>query len=202
MSAIKKHIGKIISTDQRCVVVFMQLPEAEDKALIINTESLTPFHEQILMEVVNSPEGQQAGDLAAVLGRRMVQQTGRTILEEFHVRGLMRAEPISNIVMLPRPNVPMPLADIVAAIDKPEGSDTPIENYNKFNPIANNITASSDEERLQLANNLIVEAEMLELEAAKKREVAYAAVPALRPKADTPIVAVADDASAQASADE
>jgi len=200
--SIKKHIGKVVSTDQRCVVVFMRLPDAEDKALIINTESLQPYYEQILMEVVNSPEGQQAGNLADVLSRRMVQQTGRTILEEFHNRGLMRAELVSNIVMLPRPNMPMPLADILAAMDPESAETAPTQNYNKFNPIANNISAASSEERLQMAHNLIVEAEMLEAEAAKKREIAYAAVPTLRPVADTPIVPVADDAPAQATGNE
>src|SRR5690606_30407520 len=113
MSVIKKHVGKIKSTDQRCVVVFMQLPEDKEHALIINVEALQPRYEQLLLEVVDSAEGQNEKVLAKAMARRTVPETGRTIMEEFHMRGLMRAESVDNIIMMPRPNMPIPLTVVL-----------------------------------------------------------------------------------------
>lgn len=185
MANIKKHVGKVKSTDKRCVIVFMQLPENQNKALIIEVESLQPRYEQILLEVVDSSEGQNENDLAAAMARRTVQETGRTVLEEFHRMGLMRTEPIDNIIMMPRPNTPFLLKDILeqlgrltadAPITDPALTDTSV----KYNPIVNNMNAAEEEKRQMMAMNFIAEAEMLESEANKKREQAYQFAPELR----------------------
>lgn len=182
--SIKKHFGKIKSTDQRCVVVFMQLPDDPEKALIVNTESLPPRYEQMLMEVVESPEGQQEKDVANTMNRRMVPETGRTVLSEFHARGLLRSEPIDNILMLPRPNTPFPLRDILtemgALAARVEGANNAAGEV-KYNPITANQAAGKTEESLAMARNMLMEAEMLQNEANKKREQAYQYAPSLRP---------------------
>lgn len=183
MANIKKHVGKVLSTDKRCVVVFMQLPENKQRALIIEVESLQPRYEQILLSVVDSAEGQQENDLASAMARRTVQETGRTVLEEFHRMGLMRTEPIENIIMMPRPNTPFPLKDILdqmgrldeVAVKQIDDSEV------KYNPIVNNMNAAGEEKRQQIAMNFIAEAEMLDSEARKKREQAYSYAPELRP---------------------
>ncbi len=149
--SIKKHVGKIKSTDQRCVVVFMQLPDDKNKALIINIEALPPRYEQILMEVVDSTEGQQERNLADALARRMVPETGLTILQEFHNRGFLRAEPVDNLLMLPRPNTPFPLRDILTQMGELD-TDTPTETDEslevKYNPIVSNQNADASESSL------------------------------------------------------
>ena len=187
MSNIKKHVGKVKSTDKRCVVVFMQLPDNKHKALIIDVEALQPRYEQILLAVVDSAEGQQENDLAAAMARRTVQETGRTVLEEFHNLGLMRTEPISNIIMMPRPNTPFPLVDILEQLGRLSDAVVApvVENDNsevKYNPIVSNMNAADEEKRQQMAMNFIAEADMLDQEAAKKREQAYQYAPELRPK--------------------
>lgn len=189
MSAIKKHVGKIKSTDQRCVVVFMQLPDDKEKALIINVESLAPRYEQLLLEVVDSAEGQQEKDLANAMARRLVPETKRTIIEEFHARGLMRAEPIDNIIMMPRPNTPFPLRDILSSIGAldPVAAETQElvqEDVSKvkYNPVQANMQAADADQRAQMARNMLMEADMLLAEANKKREQAYQYAPHLRPK--------------------
>jgi len=179
--SIKKHVGKIKSTDQRCVVVFMQLPDDPNKALIINVEALPPRYEQMLLEVVDSNEGQQEKDLANAMARRMVPETGHTVLQEFHGRGLMRAEPVDNIVMFPRPNTPFPLRDIITQLASLETTGDITEDFSKFNPVTENIKAGNMEEQMQMAHNILMEAEMLQVEADKKREAAYAIAPSLRP---------------------
>lgn len=195
--SIKKHVGVIKSTEQRCVVVFMQLPEDKTKALVINTESLTPRFEQMIMDIVNSAEGQEANTLADVFYRRTVPETGRSVLEECHVQNLLRAESIDNVIMLPRPNNPFPLRDILTQmgqlteIDQTQGTEQTQEEYNHH---AANQQAASADERIQMANNFLFEAKMLEEEAQKKREMAYQYAPSLRPKARTrtPVAPVAE----------
>ena len=198
MANIKKHVGKVKSTDKRCVVVFMQLPGELSSALIIDVEALQPRYEQILLDVVDSVEGQAENDLAAAMSRRTVQESGRTVLEEFHRQGLMRKEPMDNIIMMPRPNMPFPLRDILQQLGKLEEStvaEVPAPNDNaevKYNAFTNNQNAAGEEKRQAMAMNFIMEAEMLDAEAAKKREQAYAVAPELRPKRPAkPVAAVA-----------
>lgn len=184
--AIKKHVGKIKSTDARCVIVFMQLPDDKQKALIIDVEALQPRYEQILLSVVDSAEGQSENDLASAMARRTVQETGNTVLTEFHRLGLMRAESIDNIILLPQPNTPYQLRDILKQMGKLDDTvDAPApHNANaevKYNPIVNNMNAAEDEKRTNQAMNFIAEAEMLEGEANRKREQAYRLAPELRP---------------------
>lgn len=188
MANIKKHVGRVRSTDKRCVVVFMSLPDDKEKALIIEVESLPPRYEQILLEVVDSQEAQNENDLANAMARRMVQETGRTILEEFHLRNLMRTEPIDNIIMMPRPNTPFPLRDILeqmgtisAATTAATAAENSASEDVKYNPIINNLNAAGEQQRMLMATNLLAEAEMLQIEANKKREQAYRQVPKLRP---------------------
>jgi hypothetical protein len=196
MANIKKHVGKVKSTDKRCVVVFMQLPDEKNQALIIDVEALQPRYEQILLEVVDSAEGQNENDLASAMARRTVQESGRTVLEEFHRHGLMRKEPIENIIMMPRPNAPFPLRDILEQLGKLDENTAPVEavvpNDNaeiKYNAFTNNMNAQGEEKRQAMAMNYLMEAEMLDNEASKKREQAYAVAPELRPRKAAPIAA-------------
>lgn len=183
--AIKKHVGKVRSTDGRCVIVFMQLPEDKQKALIIDVEALPPRYEQLLLSVVDSQEGQSENDLASAMSRRTVQDTGNTVLTEFHRLGLMRAESIDNIILLPQPNTPFPLRDILQQMGKLDAVDlvTPVNNNAevKYNPIVSNMNAAEEEKRKNQAMNFIAEAEMLENEANRKREQAYRLAPEIRP---------------------
>jgi len=188
MANIKKHVGKVKSTDKRCVVVFMQLPDSKGHALIIDVEALQPRYEQILLEVVDSQEGQNENDLASAMARRTVQESGRTVLEEFHVQGLMRKEPIDNIIMMPRPNAPFPLRDILeqlGKLDETVAPEAPVVNDHadvKYNAFTNNMNAQDEEKRQAMAMNFLMEADMLIEEANKKREQAYAVAPELRPR--------------------
>jgi hypothetical protein len=188
MANIKKHVGKVKSTDKRCVVVFMQLPDSKGHALIIDVEALQPRYEQILLEVVDSQEGQNENDLASAMARRTVQESGRTVLEEFHVQGLMRKEPIENIIMMPRPNAPFPLRDILEQLGKLDETVEPaapaVNDHAdvKYNAFTNNMNAQDEEKRQAMAMNFLMEADMLIEEANKKREQAYAVAPELRPR--------------------
>ena len=182
---MKKHLGKLVNTDQRCVVVFMQIPGREDHALIVQTDNLNPRFEQAIMDVVESPEGQADPVLANVLGRRLLPESGKTVLQSLHEAGLLRTVHIDQVVMLPMPNMPFPLRTIIEGMGNtklPPPSAEAAAQQEKFNAPAVNLAASSVEERMGIAKGLLIEAELLQADADKKRKMAYQYAPELAPK--------------------
>lgn len=184
---MKRHIAKT-TTDERCVVLFMQIPGRESHALICPTDSLPDRLEQAVMDVVESSEGQANPTLATVLGRRLLPDTGENIMQALHDRGHLHAVPIDNVLMLPMPNMPFPLRGIIEQMggDVPTTTQTPVSDSNqaetKFNPHANITQSESSDQSEGIAQNLLVEAQMLQSEADKKRERAYSMAPQLRPQ--------------------
>ena len=185
---MKRHIGKMANTDQRLVVAFMQIPNREDHALVIPTDTLPARFEQAVMEILESPEGQNAETLAEVLNRRLMPDTGKPVLQTLHEHGMLKPVPVANILMLPAPNMPFPLTQILQGMGRvvPD-SKTTTPNYavEKYNQIAVNQKIEGVEQRRAIAQNLIIEAEMLENEAKKKRQRAYETAPEIAPKTNT-----------------
>lgn len=185
---MKRHIGKVVNTDARCIVVYMQIPGKETHALICPMDSVPERIEAAVMSLVESPEGQNETVLAGVLGRRLLPETGKTVLQSLHEAGLLHAIPIDNMVMLPMPNMPFPLRAIIeqmgGMVPEPE---TVIEKAvkeateSKFNPYGQTADLEATDNNRAIAANLIAEATMLEDEAFRKREQAYRHNPTLRP---------------------
>lgn len=184
---MKRHIAKISNTDQRCVVAFMQIPGRETHALVVPTDALPPRYEQALMEVLESPEGQNDECLAEVMGRRLMPDNGRTVLQTLHEQNYLVPVPVSNVIMMPVPNMPFPLAQVLSGMGRsvPSHADgTPVVDPSvaRYDQHAVNRAALSAEASHGIARNLLVEAEMLENEARRKRETAYSYAPDLAPK--------------------
>lgn len=179
---MKRHIGRLVNTDQRCVVVYMQIPGREDHALIASTDSMHPRFEQAVMEILESPEGQSDPVLANVLARRLMPESGKSVLQAMHEMGILTPVHVDRVVMLPQPGMPFPLRQIIEGMGNtlPKIDDT-IEPQPKYNPHTVNTQALSDENRVAIARNLLVEADLLDGDAKRKREQAYAYAPELRP---------------------
>lgn len=187
---MKRHVGKITNTDQRCIVVYMQIPGRETHALIASTDNMKPRFEQVIMDILTSPEGQNDPVLANVLSRRVMPETNKSVLQTLHEMGMLKPMPIDNIVMLPKPNMPFPLRQIIESMgntipkidNSVETTENVQDNETKYNPYVNNNTELSAEGREAIAKNLLVEARMLESEAKKKYEMAYSYAPHLNKK--------------------
>lgn len=175
-----RHIGKIANTDERCVIAFMQIPNRADHALVIPTDTLPPRFEQAVMDILKSAEGQNEETFAIALSRRLMPDTGKDILTTLHENRMLRAVPCNRILMMPLPNQPIKLTDILARLGRLR-SDDAYEHTDKFNQHTTNLRAGNDEQQRGIANNLLVEARLLETEAQKKRELAYSYSPNLRP---------------------
>lgn len=181
-----RHVAKLANTDQRCVVAFMQIPNREDHALVIPIDNLPPRMEQAVMDVLRSPEGQNEETFALALSRNLLPDTGEDILRVLHNTNRLSAVPVSQVLMMPRPNQPIKLSTILEQLGRLPNQQTHglLDDYaiNKFNPHLANQQAENAENNRSIARNLLVEAEMLEGDARRKREQAYSYDLSLRPK--------------------
>jgi hypothetical protein len=179
-----RHVGKIANTDQRCVIAFMQIPNREDHALVIPTDTLPPRYEQAVMDVLKSAEGQNEECFALALSRRLMPDTGKDIFATLHEGAMLLAVPCHRVLMLPRPNQPIKLIDILTQLGRHVRTADDMmrqEQTDKFNPHAQNMRAEDVEHRRNIAQNLLLEARLLEADAHKKREAAYGYDATLRP---------------------
>ena len=185
MINMMRHVARIANTDQRCVVVFMQIPGREDHALVAPTDNLPPRMEQALMDVLKSPQGQQEENFAVALSRHLLPDTGQNILEALHTQNRLVPVPVHQVMMMPSPNQPVKLSSILESLGRLPDQQTQglMQEYatEKFNPHTHNQSVSTNENSRAIARNLIVEAEMLELDAKRKREQAYGIDESLRP---------------------
>jgi hypothetical protein len=183
---MKRHIAKT-NLDQRCVVLFMQIPGRESHALICQIDALPPRLEQAVMDVIESAEGQADPVLANVLSRRLLPDTGENLMQALHDRGHLSPIPVDNVLMLPMPNMPFPLRQIIeqmgGTVPQSMQSETSEQQATeKFNPHAAIPQSEANSNMSGTAKNLLIEAQMLEADAKAKREKAYTLAPELRPR--------------------
>lgn len=110
---IVKHIGALASTGAKIVVVFMQLPDAPDKALIFDMDAIPRDLVDDLEKLIKSSEAQNSENLADILGRRATPRTEVPVLNWLHNRGYLKPVNISEIVMTPTPYVRIPLNSLL-----------------------------------------------------------------------------------------
>lgn len=189
-----KHTGQLNNTGKHVAVVFMNLPDDKDTALVIDTDALPDMFNEALRRVVESTEAQQSKNLAEVLARRPSPDgSGMTMLQKFHQAGRLMPTPVANVTMTPRSGVRWPLVDVLRAMDTqeavPQGFDdldpetkaAIAADINKFNVHANNQEGETAAGKRGDALALLEMARLLEADAASKREQAYRMDPSLTP---------------------
>jgi len=184
-----KHVG--VYGEKPCVVVFRELPDDTDHALVCMSNTLDgQFHDDV-MSVVDSQEGQESNNISDVLFRRRLSD-GENMLEALHNRGKLLRVPVDMVKLTPLPNQTVELKEVNAELNKiANDSNPPLKT--EVNPTTidttKNIPAPASEEAGDVAQNLLAQAELLEddakalLEDAKaKKAQAYELAPELAPK--------------------
>jgi hypothetical protein len=199
MADMLKHIGQLENTGKNVVVVFMSLPQDEDHALVVDTDALPDQYNEAIRRIVESVEGQEAKDLADILGRRPSPDgSGMTMLQKLHASQRLMKVPVDLVHMTPRRGMKFPLRQILSAM-KQADAQAPVElddldpstraaviaEMGKFNVHQNNMQGATAEGKVLEARNLIEEARMLEADATAKRAKAYAIDPTLNPHSKT-----------------
>jgi hypothetical protein len=102
MATFLKHVGKV--GDRKVAIVFRQVPGDEHMALVVYTETLNQNVHDPLMACIESPQGQQAKELADALNRAYTKD-GKIILQMLHAEGMLKRIQTEQIVVTPTPNI-------------------------------------------------------------------------------------------------
>jgi hypothetical protein len=199
MSTQMKHVGKI--GEKPCVVLFRQVPNEPDFALVVKTENLPDAQHDALMNVVQSAEAQEANEVSEVLDRRQFGD-GSNMLQQLHFDKRIEKVQTNLVSLTPTPATSISLSDVNVELNKivnnsnPPLKTDPIQpadnplNESVTNPVeANAPVAEGEVNETQIALNLLQQATMLEEDAsalmndaeAKKQE-AYRLNPELEPR--------------------
>jgi len=110
-----KHVGKQISTDDKIILLFREVPGEPDNCLVCRTAALSTDDHNSLMTVVESEEGQQAPVLAEILNLKM-NGSGQPILQSLHLAGKIMKLSASDVALTPQPGQAVSLSEVNAAI--------------------------------------------------------------------------------------
>jgi hypothetical protein len=106
-----KHVGRIVKTGKKCIVVFRTLPGDAFNCLIVLTESLSESYHDALIGLVDSNAAQDSNELSEVLARAVFPD-GSTMLPSLHVKGLLIKVPTDAIEMIPNSKMTIPLSEL------------------------------------------------------------------------------------------
>ena len=188
MADMMKHVG--VYGEKPCIVVFRELPEDEQNALVILSDSLEgQFHDDI-MSVVDSAEAQESNNISEVFFRRRLTD-GENMLEALHTRQKLVKAPVNMVSLTPLPNQTVSLEDVNKELrqienesNPPLKTETDVARIDTGAPV---VEDGSDPEAV--ANNLLSQATLLEEDAKAliedaeaKRKQAFELAPDLRPK--------------------
>ena len=106
-----KHIGELKSNKRKVAVAYRTLPNDPEHALIVSTENLTDSDHDVLMQLVESPSGQDAGELAEAMARTRLSD-GSVMLARFHSTGKLMRVPTADVDMMPTNTDTINLAEL------------------------------------------------------------------------------------------
>lgn len=183
---LRKHQGVLKNTGVRVAVVFRKLPNDDQTCLIVETERLPDSYHDYMMQTLSSREASETNDFYEILNRRTFPD-GSNCLTSLHQRGFLRREPVSNVNMIPLPGQVVALGLINATIDK-KVDEYKAREVATVPPSVTEMQAETVDmgkkigvDSVSIAKGLILQAELLEKDAAAKREEAYTLDPESRP---------------------
>jgi hypothetical protein len=181
-----KHVGQIINTQRRCVVVFREIPDDTNNCLVVDTDALPDWMHDDVMNAVQSQAGQDSPEFYTYASRSMFSD-GTNMLNKLHTAGLLKKQPASNISMVPNRETSINLAELNTLIreqngDRPAVTEAVEEAPAAEAPVANAAPTADTMDDAELAKGMLSQADVFEKEAQRLREEAYEMAPSLKPK--------------------
>ena len=174
-----KHVGQLINTQRRCVVVFREVPGEPQNCLVVDTDALPDWIHDDVMNAVESTAGQEAANFYDYAARAVLTD-GSSMLTSLHTKGLLSKVSTDNVMMTPNRETTIRLDELNNIINQQLGK-------NAFGEDAATNTSDTTSESdviddADIAKNMLAQAEQFEAEAARLREEAYDMAPDLKPK--------------------
>ena len=110
MAQFTKHVG-VNGNGKKVIVVFREVPNDPESALVIPTESLETLYHDDLIKAIESKTAQESMDPSEFLFRQSFFD-GTNMLNTIHQKGWMIKVPTKSIVMIPRPGVEINLVEL------------------------------------------------------------------------------------------
>jgi len=124
-----KHIGK--HGDRKVAIVFRTVPGEEHMALVCYPQTLQAGIHDAIMRVIESPEGQDATELADALSRNLLPD-GRQILQTLHKEGMIKKVKTSEIIVTPNATSAVRLDELNEIFDGVEAGGEAAEKMKKL----------------------------------------------------------------------
>jgi len=174
-----RHVGKIKSTSQRCLVVFRQVPDEPDSCLVAITDQLPDRYHTDIVNGVESISAQQELEFAAYAARTPLS-SGENMLSWLHGQGRLQKISTDDVTMLPAPNQTISLTELNEHLDSIKKENEPAEKATVPETRSQKGTGSALGDS-QIAKNLLTQAITYEKEVLRLREQAYEIAPNLNP---------------------
>jgi len=199
MAEVLKHVGKV--GEKPVVIVYREVPNEPENALVVETGSLEPDQHDALMNVVQSAEAQESNNISEVLHRRTFPD-GSNMLTSLHFSKKIVKTRVNMVNLTPTPQQVVPLEDVNKEIRKIETQSNPPLNT-EIEPTANlpletdptlasanaQTTTESNEDPTEVAKGMLRQAMLMEDDIVamqkdidQKKAEAYALSPELTPK--------------------
>ena len=91
-----KHVGQIINTQKKCIVVFRELPDDQTSCLLVDTDAAPDWMHDDLMKAVEAP-GAQASANFYEYAQRTVFTDGTNMLQTLHSSGRLIKFPTEKL---------------------------------------------------------------------------------------------------------
>jgi hypothetical protein len=182
MAKNTKHVGQIINTQKRCVVVFREIPDEPLNCLVVDTDSLADWMHDDIINAVDSPGAQASANFYEYAARQAMSD-GTNMLNTLHTRGILQKQKTSNISMTPNAEAKIRL-DELNSIIREQAGDAVVAPPTDQITMAGQGTPAPDANTMNeadIAKSMLAQAKTFESEAKSLKEQAYEMAPELKP---------------------
>lgn len=201
-----KHVGRVINTGRKCIVLFRHLYDAhgniadENNCIVIETERLHDAEHQDVMRIIESEAAQSTGDVYNVFNRNRLAN-GEIALEWLAANGHFKTYSTDNIMLTPDSNNSLPLDKLnnIVRMQQAGASEADINNilHNDTDSaprqLDTNSTLATEQESgeqvlddVTIAKNLMEQANEFDTQAKELRAKAKKLDPTLKKRRSSP----------------
>lgn len=124
MAKFIRHVGK--HGDRKVAVIFREIPNETHMCLVVYTELLNQNIHDPLIAAIESPQGQNAPNLADELNRTYTRD-GKIILQVLHREGMLKKIQTNQVVMTPSSNQQIRLNELNSILDEMEKGEAAVQ---------------------------------------------------------------------------
>ena len=187
-----KHVGRIVSTQQKVVVMFRQLPDDPSSCLLVDVQGLSNDMHNDLMNEVESAQAQSKVDFSDHAHTHFFRD-GRKMLDTLHREKKFIKLETDKVMMTPDNNTNIRLDELNEQLGTLKTNPKLTEDqFNTMHHLSSDAVTVGDEVKpdtvvgkkdttvlddFSLAKGYVVQAEGMETEAKNLREQAYDLIP-------------------------